>query len=106
MSPSGLSSLAGRLPWTTLRPRIFLSYRRHGDSAGFAARLADRLEEHFGDEQCFRDIEDIESGADFVRTIEEAVASSRVMIVVIGTDWVSMQDAHGNRRLDNPDDFV
>jgi len=106
MSGSGLEFLTSLLPWVARRPRIFISYRRRGDSAGFAARLADRLVAHFGDEQCFRDIEDIETGADFVEAIEEAVASSRVMVVVIGTDWATVQDAHGRRRLDNPDDFV
>lgn len=106
MSGSGLELLKDLLPWTTRRPRIFISYRRRGDSAGFAARLADRLVAHFGDEQCFRDIEDIETGVDFVDAIEEAVASSRVMVVVIGTDWATVEDAHGGRRLDNPEDFV
>ncbi len=106
MSGSGLEFLTDLLPWSKRRPRIFISYRRRGDSAGFAARLADRLVAHFGDEQCFRDIEDIESGMDFVEAIEDAVASSRVMVVVIGTDWVTVKGADGRRRLDNPDDFV
>jgi hypothetical protein len=106
MSGSGLEFLTDLLPWSKRRPRIFISYRRRGDSAGFAARLADRLVAHFGDEQCFRDIEDIESGMDFVEAIEDAVASSRVMVAVIGTDWVTVKGADGRRRLDNPDDFV
>lgn len=106
MPGARLPSLASLLPRRARGPGIFLSYRRHGDSVGFAARLADNLEARFGEEQCFRDIEDIESGADFVRTIEEAITSCRVMIVVIGTDWISMTDAEGSRRLDDPDDFV
>ena len=90
----------------TTRPRIFLSYRRKGESAGYAARLADRLVAHFGEAQVFRDIEDIETGVDFVQAIEQAVASCQALIVVIGTDWLDTADAGGRRRLDNPKDFV
>lgn len=99
-------SLLDLLPWARPRDHIFISYRRKGDSAGFAARLADRLVAHFGADQCFRDIEDIDSGVDFVHAIQEAVHSCRTMIVVIGTDWATMSDAQGRRRLENPRDFV
>ena len=92
--------------WGPSRPSIFISYRRRGDSAGFAARLTDRLVGHFGAERCFRDIEDIESGMDFVDAIDDAVASCEVMIVVVGTDWVTVENAAGRRRLDDPHDFV
>ena len=92
--------------WGSSGPSIFISYRRRGDSAGFAARLTDRLVGHFGAGRCFRDIEDIESGTDFVQAIEDAVGSCEVMIVVIGTDWLTLKDGSGRRRLDNPEDFV
>lgn len=84
--------------------RIFLSYRRD-DSAGHAGRLFDRLAEHFGKEQLFMDVDDIELGEDFVQVIEAAVNSSAVLLVVIGRRWLAGGDAT-THRLDNPNDFV
>jgi hypothetical protein len=85
--------------------RIFISYRRQ-DARGDAGRLADDLGEEFGEERIFRDVEDIEAGADFVEAIEEAVASANVMLVVIGPSWLESKDSSGKRRLDDPRDFV
>lgn len=88
------------------RFRIFISYRRQGEGAGYAGRLADKLLQEFGEDQCFRDIDDIEAGVDFVQSINEAVGTCEVLITVIGRDWVSMTDGRGNLRLEDPNDFV
>ncbi|MDP2017909.1 toll/interleukin-1 receptor domain-containing protein [Hydrogenophaga sp.] len=84
---------------------IFISYRRD-DSAGYAGRLYDRLSAHFGAERVFMDVEGIELGTDFVTAIEQAVGSCKVLMVVIGDEWLSTTDAAGRRRLDDPHDFV
>ena len=84
---------------------IFISYRRD-DSAGYAGRLYDRLSAHFGADQVFMDVEGIELGTDFVTAIEQAVGSCKVLIVVIGDEWLSTTDAAGRRRLEDPHDFV
>ncbi|QHE88877.1 toll/interleukin-1 receptor domain-containing protein [Hydrogenophaga sp. BPS33] len=84
---------------------IFISYRRD-DSAGYAGRLYDRLIPHFGAERVFMDVEGIELGADFVTAIEEAVGSCRVLVVIIGDEWLSTQDKAGRRRLEDPHDFI
>ncbi len=84
---------------------IFISYRRD-DSAGYAGRLYDRLAAHFGTERVFMDVAGIELGTDFVTAIEQAVGSCKVLIVVIGDEWLSTTDAAGRRRLDDPHDFV
>lgn len=84
-------------------PKIFVSYRR-SDSGGWTGRVCDRLEQHFSD--IFRDVEAIERGADFLRTIEEAIARCDVMLVVIGPDWLTTTTAEGRRRLDVPEDVV
>ncbi|MGH7502150.1 MAG: toll/interleukin-1 receptor domain-containing protein [Longimicrobiales bacterium] len=86
--------------------RIFLSYRRRGEGAGYAGRLTDRLVHEFGADQCFRDIDDIESGVDFVEAISGAVGSCDVLIAVIGPDWLTMKNDAGLRRLEDPNDFV
>lgn len=84
---------------------IFISYRRD-DAAGYAGRLYDGLSSHFGTDQVFMDVEGIELGTDFVTAIERAVGSCKVLIVVIGDEWLSTTDAAGRRRLDDPHDFV
>ncbi len=85
--------------------RIFINYRRE-DSAGYAGRLFDRLEAHFGEDSIFMDIDDIEPGQDFVKVIQDAVESYDVLIALIGRRWASIEDDEGRRRLDDPDDFV
>jgi hypothetical protein len=51
-------------------------------------------------------LESIGIGDDFVETLEKAVDSSGVLVVVIGRQWLSASDKQGKRRLDNPQDFV
>lgn len=84
---------------------IFLSYRRD-DTSGYAGRLDDQLSAHFGREQIFRDIDTIPPGVDFVRAVESAIGSCRALVALIGRDWLSIQNAKGQRRLDDPDDLV
>lgn len=86
------------------RGRIFLSYRREEASA-VAGRLYDRLVDRFGPE-VFMDLYSIEAGMDFVEAIEQSVASSQVMLVLIGNEWITQADSEGRRRLDNPNDFI
>lgn len=86
-------------------PGIFISYRRE-DTAGYVGRLYDDLSEHFGADRVFMDIGSIGYGEDFVAAMEKAIGSSAVFIVVIGKQWLSMKDEQGERRIDNPRDFV
>jgi hypothetical protein len=89
--------------------RIFLSYRRD-DSGGYAGRLYDRLSQHFGRAHLFMDVDTIPPGLDFVETIQDAiqdaVGSCDVLLAVIGRQWLTSTDHQGQRRLDNPEDFV
>jgi DNA polymerase len=52
------------------------------------------------------DVDDIKPGADFVQTLENAVAACDVFIAVIGPQWLSIMNDHGTRRLDDWNDFV
>jgi len=85
--------------------RIFISYRR-ADSQFAAGRIYDRLVVHFGGEAIFMDVEAIDGGMDFVKVLEDAVQSCDVVLVVIGKQWLNVRDERGERRLDNPEDFV
>jgi hypothetical protein len=86
------------------RANIFISYRR-GDSAGHTGRLFDRLSHRFP-ERVFMDVDTIQPGIDFVESIEQAVGCCEVVVVMIGREWLSLTDAAGRRRLDDPGDFV
>jgi hypothetical protein len=85
--------------------KIFISYRRD-DSSGYAGRLFDHLTAHFGAQSVFMDIDTIRPGEDFRKAIREAVGSCDVALVMIGRDWSSARDDQGQRRLDDPGDWV
>jgi formylglycine-generating enzyme required for sulfatase activity len=86
-------------------PRIFINYRRE-DALAAAGRLHDRFIQAFGRKDLFMDVDAIPAGADFVTHLEEQVAACDVFISVIGPSWLNIKDAEGNRRLDDPGDFV
>ena len=84
---------------------IFISYRR-SDAQFAAGRLADALVREFGHERIFRDIDDIDAGADFVDTLEQALAECKVMLVIIGSQWLTLCDAQGRPRIHDDGDWV
>lgn len=84
---------------------IFISYRRD-DTEGHAGRLFEDLRDRFGAGAVFMDVAGIEPGRDFRRVIEQQVASCGVLLAMIGKNWVSVVDKDGQRRLDDPYDFV
>src|SRR5262245_2170432 len=85
--------------------RIFISYRRE-ETAYPAGWLFDRLLDHYGDGQVFKDVDSMQLGDDFVDVIARAVGSCDVLLALIGTEWLTITDAAGRRRLDDPTDFV
>jgi hypothetical protein len=89
----------------SLPDRIFVSYRRE-DTAYPAGWLFEQLADHFGRDQVFKDIDSIELGQDFVEEITDAVGTCDVLLALIGDRWLTLTDASGRRRLDNPNDFV
>jgi hypothetical protein len=85
--------------------RIYISYRRQ-DTAYTAGWLYDRLADRYGDGQVFKYVDSIELSDDFVEVITRAVGSCDVLLAVVGDQWLTITDADGRRRLDDPDDFV
>src|SRR5712671_6332830 len=85
--------------------KIFISYRRE-DSAGSAGRVHDRLLTEFGPDLLFMDVDTIPLGANFVKVLREEVAKCDTLLAVVGANWLDVRDEQGNRRLDNPEDFV
>ena len=84
---------------------LFINYRRE-DSAPYAGRLYDFLRHAFPDRKVFMDIDAIDPGEDFVNAITKTLESSKVVIAVIGPNWLKATDRNGSRRLDNLDDYV
>src|SRR5262249_49759992 len=54
----------------------------------------------------FMDVDAIPLGTNFSKVLHEEVAKCGVLLAVIGPDWSDARDEHGNRRLDDPNDFV
>jgi len=84
---------------------IFICYR-HEDTAGYAISLQDGLAARFGTGQIFRDMDSIEPGDDFHEIIREKIGACKVFIVLIGPSWLMCKEESGQRRLENPNDFV
>jgi len=85
--------------------RIFICYRRE-DSAAYAGRIKDRLDREFGADFLFMDVDAIPLGKNFVKILQEEVAKCSALLAVIGPGWLDVRDENGNRRLDDPNDFV
>lgn len=86
-------------------PRIFISYRR-ADSQIISGRIYDQLEQAFGADNIFKDVDNIPPGRDFRGVLREYVAWCDVMLAIIGPDWLDIRNREGARRLDDPEDFV
>lgn len=77
---------------------IFLSYRRT-DSSDVTGRIFDALCKIFGEKNIFKDVDSIPLSVKFADFIKYTLAKSKVVIVVIGPNWVS-------KRLNDRSDFV
>jgi len=84
---------------------VFISYRR-ADTAGYAGRLYDRLVEALNRDHVFMDIDSISYGEDFVEAISRTLAECDIVLVLIGPNWLNINDPNGARRLDSPVDTV
>jgi len=80
---------------------IFVSYRRD-DSQWSAGRINDRLASEFSVRRVFFDTVTIEPGEDFVEVLGNKVGGCRVLLAVIGPNWLDMLE----RRLSEHNDFV
>jgi hypothetical protein len=84
--------------------QIFLCYRR-ADSQYVAGRIYDRLAQAFSPSSLFLDVDSIPLSVPYSRFIERVLRHAEVVLVMIGPHWLSTDDG-GQRRIDDPDDFV
>jgi hypothetical protein len=85
--------------------QIFISYRR-SDARAICERINDSLVRAFGAHEVFRDLTAIAPGADFRLAMEEGLKRAKVVLVLIGSTWLTVTDEAGKRRLDDPLDRV
>jgi|GEM_PF-845646 len=85
--------------------KIFISYRRE-DTSGESGRLKDKLEQVFGKENIFYDVETLEPGLNFDQSIAKALSESKVLLAMIGPHWLKVSDSKGVKRLQKPEDWV
>jgi len=84
---------------------VFVNYR--GEDSGIAAVLIDReLVARFGSDRVFLDSRSTPAGADFVEELQVRLRACSVLLVVIGPRWLTLTDAAGQRRIDDPADWV
>jgi TIR domain len=69
--------------------KIFVSYRRQ-DTGAAAVGIGQYLENEFGRKNVYIDV-DMQAGAKYPAVIEKHLAECRVLLVLIGPDWVKLQ---------------
>jgi TIR domain len=104
LTPFAIREVVAR-PYFRGEPEIFISYRR-ADTIGMAGRIYDRLRDRFGVQRVFMDVGGcIPLGADFRHYLDEQVRTSRVVVLLVGLDWVGQRPS-GEPRIFGSRDFV
>ena len=96
---------ASNAPKKLSSKKIFLSYRRE-DSADATGRIYDHLAERYERTSIFKDVDSIPFGVDFRKHLRTVIETCEVVLVIIGDRWLMIPDGSGQRRLDDPADFV
>ena len=86
-------------------PKIFISYRR-SESPYVAQTIYKRLVKRYGKAAVFFDVDKIPPGVDFPSYLNKNLNQCQVLLAIIGTNWLNVTDSQGDRRLDNPKDWV
>ena len=84
---------------------LFISYRRVDSYE--TNRLATALRSEYGEDNIFLDYQSIEGGSTWPDEVRAALDEASALIVMIGPNWLFMQDEEsGRRRIDLPNDWV
>jgi TIR domain len=85
--------------------KIFISYRRQ-ETIDTAGRIYDWLVHRgIARDDIFMDVDSIPLAADFRAAVNQAILQSQLMLVIIGQQWLTLEDTQG-RRLNNVEDTV
>ncbi len=69
--------------------KIFVNYRRDDDK-NFAARVHKHLCDEFGADNVFLDVDQLKPGERFEEVLTTALASTKVLLVLIGPRWMEL----------------
>lgn len=86
-------------------PVVFVNYRR-ADTSWPAEYIVEKLRGVLSHENVFFDCRSIEAGDSISDSLIEGLEKSTHLLVVIGPDWIKVQDQSGRRRVDLPEDWV
>ncbi len=86
-------------------PKSLLICYRRLDSQHAAFAIADRLGWAFGHEHVFFDRSGIDGGVGWPDALRNALSTARVMLALIGKNWLRAADEWGRRSLDDPKDW-
>ncbi len=87
------------------KPLVFISYR-HDDEGPTSRFVKAELDEIFGSEHVFMDLDNIRQGDQWKEVIKSNLEACDCLIVVIGRNWLRLQDEFFVRRIDKKDDWV
>jgi tetratricopeptide (TPR) repeat protein len=84
---------------------IFINYRT-ADARYGAAATYELLSERFGKERIFLDNQSMPPGANYPAALQDALESMRVLLVLIGPQWLAADPADGRSPIHRDDDWV
>lgn len=85
--------------------KVFINYRR-SLSLKDAQLLYGALQRQFGARGVFLDVSGLDGGDHWLHTLEHQVDASAAVVSLLTQGWADVLDEKGQRRLDNPNDFV
>jgi TIR domain-containing protein len=86
-------------------PEIFINYRS-SDCKDAAVAIEQNLSARFGSDQVFRAAKSIRPGENYRTGLATASSGVRVLLALIGPNWLDARDRNGDRALDNEDDWT
>jgi len=84
---------------------IFISYRRD-DTALVARALAETLRYRLGADKIFLDEDSIRDGERWPDRLQKAATQAKVVLALVGRNWLTASDKYGRRRLDSENDWI
>jgi hypothetical protein len=63
------------------------------------------MQQEFGAENVFIDVDTLQPGDDFVEAITDTLMRCDVLLAVVGRRWLTATDAQGKRRLEDEGDY-
>lgn len=86
-------------------PEIFINYRTGRGDENAAALLDHHLSGRFGSEKVFYASKSISPGQDFRDALSSASGTTKVLLVVMGPDWLK-RDEHGEHPLEDEENWT